>query len=254
MKNMNKDFSEETLEGLLREHPEFQKKSRNAFKKQPVDSDGGQDEWLITYADAMTLLLAFFVLILSVSEIKQDKFEALQTSLGQGLLKKEKVVNPLQNLKSSLSEVLQSNQIDPVEAMTLNDNELRIDLPGELLFEVASTKLELKSKQLITALANEIKAFPLQQYLIEIEGHTDDTPISSVRFPSNWELSSGRAISVLKVFFDTGINKQRLKAIGYADTHPKKPNRTQEGVAILDNQATNRRVEIKVSKAASGNY
>ncbi|RUM92301.1 MAG: cell envelope biogenesis protein OmpA [Thiomicrospira sp.] len=252
MKDLYKDISDKELAGLIKEHPALQKKTRAGLKKQPVDNEGGQDEWLITYADAMTLILAFFILILSISEIKQDKFETLQTNLGQGLLKKEKVVNPLQNLESALSNVLENNQINPAEAMTLNENELRIDLPGELLFEVGSTNLEPKSEQLITALAKEIKAFPLHNYLIEIEGHTDDTPIHSIRFPSNWELSSGRAISVLKVFFNTGINKQRLKAIGYADTRPKKPNRTKKGIAIPSNQATNRRVEIKVSKSSTG--
>ncbi|KUJ71849.1 OmpA family protein [Thiomicrospira sp. WB1] len=210
--------------------------------------DNSQDEWLITYADAVTLILAFFVLIFSISEISQTKFEALQTSLGHELLKKEEVVNPLEKLQSNLSEILERYEISPQEALTLDGDELRIDLPGELLFESASTDLSTESQQLIRSVADEIKAFPLPNYLIEIEGHTDDVPINTTRFPSNWALSSGRAISVLKIFFESGIDKHRLKAIGYADTRPKAPNRDQFDRAIPENQAENRRVEIKVAR------
>ncbi|MDR9499421.1 MAG: flagellar motor protein MotB [Hydrogenovibrio sp.] len=210
--------------------------------------ENSQDEWLITYADAVTLILAFFVLIFSISEISQTKFEALQTSLGHELLKKEEVVNPLEKLETNLSEILETHDISPEEALNLNENQLRIDLPGELLFRSASTDLSPESQRLLRSVADEIKAFPLPNYLIEIEGHTDDVPISTTRFPSNWALSSGRAISVLKVFFESGIDKHRLKAIGYADTRPKVPNEDEFGRPIPENRAENRRVEIKVAR------
>ena len=222
------------------------RRCRSGIKKASLGDDSN-DEWLITYADEVTLILAFFVLIFSISEISQTKFEALQTSLGHELLKKE-TVNPLEKLESDLTEILNQYEISPDQALNLNENELRIDLPGELLFESASTRLAPESQRLIRALADEIKAFPLPNYLIEIEGHSDDVPIQTTRFPDNWALSSGRAISVLKIFFESGIDKEKLKAIGYADTRPKAPNRDAFGRAIPKNQAENRRVEIKVAR------
>ncbi|MDX1347983.1 MAG: OmpA family protein [Thiomicrorhabdus chilensis] len=214
--------------------------------KKPSESE--DDDWLITYADAVTILLAFFVLIFSVSEIRQTQFEVLSQSLGSTLLKKEEVRNPLSDLQSSLADVLDSHSINPIQAITLSDNSLEIDLPGELLFQTASTDLGQDSSRLIRELAAKIDAFPFKNYTIEIEGHTDDVPISNPRFPSNWQLSSGRAIAVLQLFFESGISKERLKAIGYADTRPKLPNRNQAGEPIENNRAQNRRVEIIVSR------
>ncbi|MDG6774381.1 OmpA family protein [Thiomicrorhabdus sp. ZW0627] len=219
-----------------------------AGKQKRKPSDENDSDWLITYADAVTILLAFFVLIFSVSEIRQSKFEDLNQSLGQTLLKKETVKNPLKDLQSSLSGVLNAYDISPIDSITVSDNTLKLDLPGELLFGTGSTDLSETSAGLLTNVAKRIKAFPFKNYSIEIEGHTDDVPISTERFPSNWQLSSGRAISVLQVFFAAGIDKNRLKAIGYADTHPKRPNRDQYGEPIPENQAQNRRVEIVVSK------
>lgn len=216
--------------------------------RRPSEENG--DDWLVTYADAVTIILAFFVLIFSVSEVRQQQFESLQTSLGQTLLHKKEVKNPLNDLQLSLSGILQEHRIDPLQAITVTDHELKIDLPGELLFKSASTDLEPESVRLIENLAQKIKQFPLQDYAIEIEGHTDDVPISTVRYPSNWQLSSGRAISVLSLFFKAGIDSDRLKAVGYADTRPKAPNRDLRGQPIDENRAQNRRVEIKVAKIA----
>ncbi|WP_373020670.1 flagellar motor protein MotB [Thiomicrorhabdus sp.] len=234
----------EIQELLMQKHQAEIKASKD--KKKP--SDENDSDWLITYADAVTILLAFFVLIFSVSEIRQSKFEDLNQSLGQTLLKKETVKNPLKDLQSSLAGVLNAYDISPIDAVTVSDNTLKLDLPGELLFGTGSTDLGETSAKLLADVAARIKAFPFKNYSIEIEGHTDDVPISTVRFPSNWQLSSGRAISVLQVFFAAGIDKNRLKAIGYADTRPKRPNRNQYGEPIPENQAQNRRVEIVVSK------
>ncbi|WP_130538019.1 flagellar motor protein MotB [Thiomicrorhabdus indica] len=208
------------------------------------------DEWMITYADAMTLVLGFFVLILSMSMINQNRFEEVSEAINQGLLKKKEQteISPLKDLRANLSETLLEFQVLPSEAIEAGENYLKIDLPGNILFKTGSADLGLKSSELIAAIANDIKDFPLPEFNIEIEGHTDDIPISTVRFPSNWELSSSRAISVLRVFLEQNVDGNRLKAIGYADTRPKAPNTDKIGNPIPANQKLNRRVEIKVAK------
>ena len=190
------------------------------------------------------------MLIFAVSEINQNKFEAINQSLNNSLLQKqqEPTVNPLSDLQKILSSTLSDYQINPDEAIKLNENSLKVALPGELLFASASTEINAESQQLIQQVAEKIKAFPLPNYAVEIEGHTDDEPIQTMRFPSNWELSSARAIAVLKVFMRVGVPQHKLKSIGYADTQPLAPNRDAMGQALKKNQELNRRVEIKLSK------
>jgi chemotaxis protein MotB len=84
------------------------------------------------------------------------------------------------------------------------------------------------------------------QFKIDIEGHTDDVPISTARFPSNWELSVSRASNVVKYFIAHDISPDRLKASGYADTQPIVPNRDSLGTPIPENRARNRRIVIRI--------
>lgn len=228
---------------MSRPHYEY----RDIKLKKPKEE---RDEWMITYADAMTLILGFFVLILSMSMINQNKFEAVSEAINQGLLKKgeKDKISPLKDLEKNLSNTLLEHQVLPSEALEAGENYLKINLPGNILFATGSADLGDKSTRLITAIADNIKAFPLPEYNIEIEGHTDNIPIHTTRFPSNWELSSSRAISVLQVFLQQNVDDIRLKAIGYADTRPKVPNLDPQGNAIKNNQKQNRRVEIKIAK------
>jgi chemotaxis protein MotB len=97
-------------------------------------------------------------------------------------------------------------------------------------------------------LSSVLQSLPEGEYQVEVEGHTDNVPISTAKFPSNWELSSLRAINVAHIFEDTGIQKERLSAIAYADTRPEAPNTDAEGINIPENQAKNRRVVVHVTR------
>lgn len=218
------------------------------LKKSKEEEDG--NEWLITYADAMTLILGFFVLILSMSIINQSKFADVSEAIAQGLLKKEVplIESPFKALNTRLRNTLIEYDILPEQALMQEKDSLKIDLPGHILFATGSSQLQPSSQRLIADLARDIRAFDLQDFSIEIEGHTDDIPIQTERYPSNWELSSSRAIQVLQVFLEQGVDGNKLKAIGYAQTRPKVPNREANGQALPDNQQLNRRVEIKIAR------
>jgi len=97
-------------------------------------------------------------------------------------------------------------------------------------------------------MAVDLRSNRFKDYQITVEGHTDDTPISTARFPSNWELSTARASAVVHFFLDQGIPALKLRAAGYADTFPKAPNRDVNGIAIPQNQSQNRRVVIKLER------
>jgi chemotaxis protein MotB len=98
----------------------------------------------------------------------------------------------------------------------------------------------------LKTMADMFMAPKYKYYNIEIEGHTDDDPISTAHYPSNWELSAGRAAGVVRYFISQGIDMERMKAIGYAETQPKLPNRDAEGNPIKENQSENRRVIMRI--------
>jgi chemotaxis protein MotB len=103
----------------------------------------------------------------------------------------------------------------------------------------------------LTDLSGIIQGLGESDYIVEVEGHTDNVPISTAKFPSNWELSSLRAVNVAKLFEAVGVKKSQLSAIAYSDTRPKQPNFDSDGVPIPENQAMNRRVVVHV-KSLSG--
>jgi chemotaxis protein MotB len=106
-------------------------------------------------------------------------------------------------------------------------------------------------KAILHDVAATLKSGEFAAYRVSIEGHTDDTPIATAQFQSNWELSTARAAAVVRFFLEQGVPARKLTAAGYADTFPIAPNRNADGTVIPENQAKNRRVVIKLEKIAS---
>ncbi len=123
-----------------------------------------------------------------------------------------------------------------------------MEMNSSTFFESGSAQLSEPGEAVLKDLLEKIRSDIYKDYQITVEGHTDDTPIKTVQFPSNWELSTARAAAVVHYFLDQGIVPQRLRAAGYADSFPKLPNHDASGKAIPENQAQNRRVIIKLEK------
>ena len=123
-----------------------------------------------------------------------------------------------------------------------------LEISSAAFFDSGSAALSKAGESILRDVTIDLKSDKLKDYQITVEGHTDDTPISTPRFPSNWELSTARASAVVHFFLDEGIPARKLRAAGYADTFPKAPNRDANGNAIPDNQTQNRRVVIKMEK------
>jgi chemotaxis protein MotB len=123
-----------------------------------------------------------------------------------------------------------------------------VDISSATFFDLGSATLNVSGQNVLQNVASRLQAEAYMDYLITVEGHTDDIPIRTPQFPSNWELSTARASAVVHYFLEQGIAPQRLRAAGYADTFPKLPNRDINGFAIPENQAQNRRVVIKLEK------
>ena len=123
---------------------------------------------------------------------------------------------------------------------------LKIELSSNSLFNSGSADVKGSMQSSLTDLSGIIQGLGEDDYIVEVEGHTDNVPIKTAKFPSNWELSSLRAVNVAKLFESMGVKKSQLSAIAYADTRPKLPNLDSNGSAVPENQAKNRRVVVHV--------
>ncbi|MCB1163494.1 MAG: OmpA family protein [Candidatus Krumholzibacteriia bacterium] len=214
----------------------------------------GAPAWMATFGDMMSLLLTFFILLVSFSSIQETKFReavgSLQGALGV-LTKLPKVPvadeielptmrgkdrsDELQQRTEELRRHLQAlKQADTVTVSRTAEG-LAIRLEDEMLFKPGQAVLETRSYPVLDVVAATLASYPNP---VRVEGHTDNRPIESERFPSNWELSAARAASVLRYFERSGLDPRRLSAVGLGEWSPVAKNDSEA------ERAKNRRVEI----------
>lgn len=240
-------------------------------RKRTEEEADNHERWLVSYADFMTLLFAFFVVMYAVSSVNEGKYRVLSNALGSafGNSRITPVVVPhssavpalpmrplqLHGSKTRASEALRREKesmtamarslLDALAPLvrqgkvrvTQSSRGISIEINASVLFAPGEAKLTTESNQALSAVANVLKN---EKHAIQVEGHTDTIPISTATFPSNWELSAVRASSVVRLFIENGIAKQRLTAVGYGDTRPVGPNDTAE------QRQRNRRVEVVI--------
>lgn len=206
-----------------------------------------EEAWLLTYADMITLLMAFFVMLINFTKYDapamQEAVQGIKNEVN-GTQGKEK--SPANILKTEIQDIVYNVQADEVINVTTDDKGVVLELASSAFYRPGSAEFRDEALPVLSQIAQSILSEKYKNYLIEIEGHTDDDPISTAIYPSNWELSTGRATRVARFLIDKGMVPTRLKATGFAETRPKVPNRTAEGSPIKENQAQNRRVNIRV--------
>ena len=232
-------------------------------QKKQAEGSGGAPKWMTTFSDLMSLLLCFFVLIVSFSSVEMIKFQKALGSLkgALGVMPREttvfkqwdpiipqlsdmqkkrvqKVVSELRNISKK-----QGSKQDITLEASKDGILIRIDSP--VLYNSGEAELKESAFPILNKIVDMTQEWPNR---IRIEGHTDNIPISNMRFPSNWELSSARALTVLRFFVERGkIEPKRLAAVGYGEYHPLLPNTTPE------NRSKNRRVEIYIERSNDEN-
>jgi chemotaxis protein MotB len=206
----------------------------------------GTEDWLMSYADMLTLLLAFFVLLLSMSHIDIAKYAQVEGGMAKDIGRRESEA-PLQKLQTEMGEMMKGLKLDDTQvSLGTDDRGLVLELDGSSFFDPATAKLKDAQLPALVKMAELLNSPRYNSFQIEIQGHTDDTPIATQEFPSNWELSAGRASAVVRLFISKGMNPTRLAAEGFADTHPKVANRDANGNPLPVNQGINRRVTVHV--------
>ena len=204
-----------------------------------------KEDWLITYADAITLLMAFMVMLLTFSKYDVPAFEEAAAAIKSNLTGKD-ATSPIQLMRIDVQDVVYNMQADQVVKVEEDDKGVIIELSSSAFYKPGSADIREEALPVLEKITQTLLAPRYQTYVIEIEGHTDDTPINTQAFPSNWELSAGRAVRVVRFFAENEIEPFRMKATGYADTKPKAPNLDPQGVPIPENRIKNRRVAIRI--------
>lgn len=210
-----------------------------AIRTFETGEDKHRDRWLISYADLVTLLLALFIVLYAASDHERARriaegFSTVATG-GNGILPAQ---NAEENDRARYEEALMADPVLMERAkMRKTKDGLVISLAEAGFFAPGEAVIDAQAGAIITKLAGELAN---NETKIRIEGHTDSTPIANAKYPSNWELSTARASSVLARFIESGIAPERLSAAGYAGFQPVADNATPEG------RAQNRRVDIVV--------
>ena len=201
------------------------------------------DEWLTSYSDLMTLLMTFFVLLASISSIDASKFEQVANSMSNAVGDVDTPQKSLEEVYKDVNTMLTEENLSAEVKAEKTPQGVAISVPGAYLFQSGSADISPQAQPLIKRIAEIIRSVP---YNVAIEGHTDDVPIQTREFPSNWELSAARASGIDRFLIDQGIYSRRLRAVGFSDTQPIVPNiDPMTGVISPENRARNRRVVIR---------
>lgn len=255
---------------------QFDKANPMARRKKHEEHEN-HERWLVSYADFITLLFAFFVVMYAISSVNEGKYRILSDSLVSAFQNVERGSEPVnvardvamrtpsgQNIRQQLpmrrSDAAQearrkreeekmkgiAKEILKVLEPLVQEGQVRvtqsvrgisIEINASVLFAPGQAALEAGSTRVLRAVGQVVAGV---ENAVQVEGYTDDIPIGTPAYPSNWELSTARASSVVRLFIDNGVEPSRLTALGYAHNRPVDTNDTPEG------RARNRRVAITI--------
>ncbi|MDO8426511.1 MAG: flagellar motor protein MotB [Deltaproteobacteria bacterium] len=235
-------------------------------RKKKHEEHENHERWLVSYADFITLLFAFFTSMYAMSSVNEGKFRILSESLGIAFNPslytstrvqegprfvkeqrsnvayefKDMYTNNYQKIQTALKDLEKDKKL----TFIVDEQRITIRISESMLFDAASDELLPGALPVLDEVASVLKDLPNQ---IRIEGHTDNIPVSTPRFPSNWDLSSARAIKILKYFAGSHrFDPRKLSALGYGEYRPVDSNDTPSG------RVRNRRVDITVVNGDAG--
>lgn len=242
-------------------------------RKKPHEEHENHERYLVTYSDLITLLLAFFIILYAMSSVDESKFTAFSDSLSVAFnqssdailtldgtsnkqartettdaelqkMKKMKEDGQLEKVKAKVEEMIKEKNLKDKINVKLDKDGLRIILTNEILFESGDATIKPSMYEVLKNIGVLVETLDNP---ISISGHTDNMPIATVRYPSNWDLSTARAVAVLKEMLkeEPSLDPARFTASGYGEYHPIGDNRTVNG------QQQNRRVEILVKRTVT---
>ena len=196
------------------------------------------DGWMGTYGDMVTLLMAFFVMLFAISDPDPGRLEEISKAMKEEF-SNIKVHNEFNELHEILSDIIEKRDLDKKVEIKRVPTGILIQIPGNSLFVSGSAEVRDDMTPIIEKISNTITDLldksTYKDYMIEVEGHTDDVPIAqnSKQFTSNWDLSAMRATGIVELLIESGIKMDKLKVIASGESSPLLPNRDKEGNPIF---------------------
>ena len=219
-------------------------------RRHDADEEGpGHERWVVSYADLLTLLLAFFVVMYSISSVNEGRYRTVSEAMVQAFQANQQQAPPEKDKVKSRHGALMQGVADDILGVLdpmVRDGEVRVEdtargiavqINASMLFESGQAELNPAAVRSLESIARVLARAPNP---IEVEGHTDNSPINSPMFPSNWELSAARASRVVRLFVQTGVPATRLSAVGFGEHRSLDTNETPEG------RGRNRRVTVLI--------
>lgn len=228
-------------------------------KKHAHHEEEGGEAWLLPYSDLMTLLLAVFIVLFAVSQIDAEKAQQMSDQFSGQMMTEsytsskmseqeatqketpesgESELEKMEALKADLDSKIESEHLDSSVSTGIDKRGLVISLSNAIFFEPGSAEIKKENEETLLEIADMVK---IMDNYIRIEGHTDNVPMNSSLYPSNWDLSAARASNVVRLFVQkAGVSPEKLIAVGYGEYRPVSDNATEEG------RAKNRRIDIIV--------
>ena len=192
-------------------------------------------EWIFTYGDMVTLLLVFFVLLLTFCKTDVDKFKSVAESFKPLPPGTPFFMDGQPAVLENLARDMESSELTEDVFVTVDDRGLVVSFKDTALFDRGSADLKREAIDSLSRFTKFLYSLPNE---LIIEGHTDDTEIRTPRFPSNWELSAARSSTVARFLEREGVKKKRMHVVGFADTRPRFKNDTPQ------KRALNRRIDV----------
>jgi chemotaxis protein MotB len=214
-----------------------------------LHDEGEKDRYLITYADLITLLLGLFIILYASSKIDAKKYEGIAAAFGNYLgnesfvssSSESKVIpEPKDKLSSELSKLIAKSEYSHSIQMEETERGITVHILDDVLFQPGQAALTESSKNVLKQIAEVVKMFPND---IRIEGHSDNIPIKTARYPSNWHLAAARAVETVHYLYEIeGLDPDKLSSVSYGEYKPRDSNDTPAG------RTKNRRVDLVILK------
>ncbi len=215
--------------------------------KRKFEAVDEEEAWLISYADMITLIACFFILMMAFANYDPKGFQSKVEVVAKHF-KQNKEDSSNIKLDTKNEEIAKHPDQDPKSKITMRDGDLNIVYQGSILFNDQSANITDEVKSNLDAMIATIRTLD-PNYRVLIEGHTDNIPPKAdSQFINNWALSGSRAAAVIERFETAGFDPSKLVTVSYADTRPMAPMEDEKGNIISENQKLNRRVVIKVIK------
>lgn len=229
------------------------------------------EDWMLTYADCITLLLAFFVMMHTISEVNLAEFEKIKMEINSEFGSAGPTHGISDDVESPESTDMRANIPDPVVtpehplldmmqealegladqgdvALHATPDGVELEFNSSALYDVGKAEIKPEMKPVLTDVVERLRALDGMPLKITVEGHTDDVPTSGGRYATNWELSASRATHVVRYFIETGLSPQFMMATGFADTRPRATSETHPFEPIDARRQLNRRVVVRIER------